>query len=163
MRRIRGVGGVLFSVSERAPLNVPLVDSGNGFDWRSEAPWSVWEPGVAFHRADGALAVVTIEETHGTVGFGKCLSGQQVWAQGWFRPVSVIAEGTAWDLVVPIGGGGTCDLHDWLMEEKTEGSVLVHLPFAGGVLRAFGRLLEPVADQPLRVDLESEVRHGGSV
>ncbi len=162
MRNIRGRGGCLFLVSERAPLDLALVDCDGGWDWQAaDQSRSLWlEEELGFH-ADGAQPVL-IEAWHGKVGFDRCLRGHSVSVQGFCQPLARVASATSWDLALPIDGGGKCLLTDWRMEEIGECSVLVHLPFAAGAFRAFGYLQEPVADQPLRVDLEGEVRHGGS-
>jgi hypothetical protein len=165
MGRVQGVGGCLFAVSEQAPLNLPLVDADHGFDWEaSDVSRSLWlEEGLRFLADEITQEPVGLAPLHGRVGFGRCLRGQHVRALGYHRPLSLVAESSWWEMNVPIGEVGSCVLTDWQMDEAPTGPVVVHLPSGGSAFRAFGRLLEPVADQPLRVVLEGEIRHGGTI
>lgn len=165
MPSIQGVGGCLFVVSERAPLNLSLVDCDHGFDWGSPEPArSLWlEDDLRVSVDELPVEPLDVDPLHGTVGFGKCFEGRHVRVSGYYRPVSLVAEATYWGVDIPIGEDGSCVLTDWLMDEPPAGQVLVHLPSGRGAFRALGRLQDPVAGQPLRVVIEGEIRHGGSI
>lgn len=134
MWNVRGRGGILFAVSDPAPLSVRLEDDGDGFTWRAaDVTRSLWEGSMGFQaHFEGAwspLAPLSVDADAGRVVFPRCLRGQSLQATGNVRPISVLSELEDWALHATPG----CPFEGMFGEvgEPAE-LMLARLPFADG-------------------------------
>jgi hypothetical protein len=104
MRRFSGVGGSFYTLGERFRFHTPLLNCGDGWDWRAPETLSYWveEPELIIYPHGEQITVEPVE-CHlmtGRVGLPCNMSHWGVTATGLCQPISWLADGSRWEVNV---------------------------------------------------------------
>lgn len=160
MRVFSGKGGSVYELGELFQFTqIPLRDSGGGWDWFAPEDLRYWSGDVSFEVWDGTWqSIMPLEVYHrsGRVSFDRCLEGKHVRASGVCRPASLVSTGDRWRLEVetlvsmtPMLGsefqqstakslGSSATIEG--IENAPSGPMFVWLPFVRGVFIGLGQL-----------------------
>lgn len=173
MHVIRGSGGRLYRLGDPCRFAAPLVDCGDGFDWRTADPAvSFWteEPIFETGIGDGWLPLepLVVYRPSGRAAFGRCLAGSRLRATGVCLPLTLLAEAQGWELRARVGLEVKSDLgsdhavHATQAEKQfvrlsgttAAGRVLARLPFQAGMFVGCGDSTATGPDSVLALDEE---------
>lgn len=83
--------------------NAPLIDCGDGWDWRLPEGLHYWRGDVEFEVWHGEWEPIEPQEIHyrsGAASFSRCLDGLHVRASGVCHPTSLLAASEKWELKI---------------------------------------------------------------